>query len=300
MTQKIIAVTGATGQQGGAVARRLLAEGWHVRALTRDPAKPAAQALAALGAEVLPGDLDSRAELEAAFKGAEAVFSVQNYWLPAVGFDGEVRQGKLVVDAAQAAGVKHVVYSSVGAAHRGEGQKHFESKHLIEQYLQASGLAYTILRPAAFMENNNFPWTRPAILNGAFPSMGLPADKSNQFIAVEDIAVFVSLVLAHPQQYASQTLELAGDELTEPQMAAIFTKVLGRPVTVTPPQGNSNLPADEMQAMGRFFSGQGYTADIAALRRVHPAMLTLEQYLRKNGWENAQPEAAPAGQGAWA
>jgi len=299
MTQKIIAVTGATGQQGNAVARRLLAEGWHVRALTRDTAKPAAQALTALGAEVLPGDLDSRAQLEAAFQGADAVFSVQNYWLPTVGFDGEVRQGKLVVDAAKTAGIQHFVYSSVGAAHRGEGQKHFESKYLIEQYLKASSLAYTILRGAAFMENYNFPWTKPAILNGAFSSMGLPASKSTQIIAVEDIAVFVGLVLAHPEAYLGQTLELAGDELTEPQVAATFAKVLGRPVTVTPPQGNSSVPAEEMQAMGRFFSGQAYNADIPALRRLHPGLLTLEQWLRQNGWENAQPEARPAGQGAW-
>ncbi len=299
MTQKIIAVTGATGQQGNAVARRMLAEGWQVRALTRDSAKPAAQALAALGAEVLPGDLDSRAELEAAFQGAQAVFSVQNYWLPTVGFDGEVRQGKLVVDAAKTAGIQNFIYSSVGAAHRGEGQKHFASKHLIEQYLQASGLTYTILRPAAFMENYNFPWTKPAILNGAFPSMGLPADKPLQLIAVEDIAAFVALALAHPQQYAGQTLELAGDQPSETQAAAIIAKVLGRPVAVTPPQANSTVPADEMQAMVRFFSGKSYDADIPALRQRYPGLLTLEQWLRKNGWENAQPEAAPEGQGNW-
>ena len=188
MSGKTIAVTGATGQQGSAVARRLLAEGWQVRALTRDADKPVAKELAALGADLAPGDMDNRAELDAAVKGADAVFSVQNYWLPTVGFDGEVRQGKLVVDAAKTAGIQNFIYSSVGAAHRGEGQKHFASKHLIEQYLQASGLTYTILRPAAFMENYNFPWTKPAILNGAFPSMGLPADKPLQLIAVEDIA----------------------------------------------------------------------------------------------------------------
>src|SRR6266571_1695273 len=104
---KTIAVTGAAGNQGGAVARRMLAEGWHVRALTRDPGKPASQELAGLGAQVVPGDMEQPAQLEAAFKGADAVFSVQNYWLPNVGFEGEVRQGKLVVDAARAAGVRH-------------------------------------------------------------------------------------------------------------------------------------------------------------------------------------------------
>src|SRR6185436_1398065 len=123
-----IAVTGATGQQGRAVAKKLLANGWKVRALTRDPNKPAAQELKSLGAEILPGDMDQRAELDTAFKDAYGVFSVQNFWLPNVGFEGEVRQGEAVADAANAAKVQHLVYSSVGSAHRGMGQKHFESK----------------------------------------------------------------------------------------------------------------------------------------------------------------------------
>lgn len=299
MSAKTIAVTGATGQQGGAVARRMLAEGWTVRALTRDTNKPQAQALAAAGAQLVPGDMENLAELQAAFQGADAVFSVQNFWLPGVGFDGEVRQGKLVVDAAQAAGVKHFVYSSVGAAHRGEGQKHFESKYLIEQYLQASGLPYTILRPAAFMENYNFPWTRPYLLNGVHQSMGLSPDKKSQIIAVEDIGAFAALALAQPQTYLGQTIELSGDELTETETAAVFTKVLGRPVTLAGPQGNGGPPNDEMQAMFRFFNGEAYTADIAALRQVHPGLQTLEQYLRKNGWENAEPVPLPQGQGGW-
>lgn len=90
---QLITVTGATGHQGGAVARHLLKNGWRVRALTRDPGKPAARA------------------------------SVQNFWLPNVGVEGEGRQGKASADAARAAGVKHVVYSSVGAAHRGMGRR---------------------------------------------------------------------------------------------------------------------------------------------------------------------------------
>src|SRR5262245_4205833 len=153
MNDKIIAVTGATGQQGGAVARKLLSDGWKIRALTRDPNKPAARALAEAGAELVPGDMDSRSELEAAFQGAYGAFSVQNFWLPEVGYDGEIRQGKNVADAAKAAGVQHLVYSSVGAAHRGMGQKHFESKWIIEQYIQSLELPYTILRPVAFFEN---------------------------------------------------------------------------------------------------------------------------------------------------
>jgi uncharacterized protein YbjT (DUF2867 family) len=233
-------------------------------------------------------------QLEAAFKGAAAVFSVQNDWLSTVGFEGEVRQGKRVVDAARAAGVGHFVYSSVGAAHRGMGQRHFDSKLLIEQHLQASGLPYTILRPVFFMENFNWPWNRPAILSGSLPSFGLRLEKTMQMVAVEDIAAFVALALAQPEKYLGQTIELAGDEQTETRIAQTFSNVIGRPVALKAAggdgsEGGSQPPNEEMIAVVRFFNGEAYTADIAALRRVQPGLLTLEQYLRKSGWEKAEP-----------
>src|SRR5258708_347803 len=215
MNNKIIAVSGATGQQGGAVARKLLAEGWQVRALTRDVNKPAAQELKSLGAEIVAGDMDNRAELDAAFKGVYGVFSVQNYWLhtkdaeldaafkgvygvfsvqnywlPNVQYEGEIKQGKNVADAAKAASVQRLVYSSVGSAHRGMGQKHFDSKWIIEQYIHALDVPYTILRPVAFMDNNN--WRRAYILSGTYTGMGLRPDKGVQTIAVEYNAVLVA------------------------------------------------------------------------------------------------------------
>ncbi len=300
MNGKIIAVTGATGQQGNAVARKLISEGWQVRALTRDASKPAAQELASMGAQIVPGDMDNRAELDAAFKDAYGVFSVQNFWLPNVGFDGEVKQGKNVADAAKAANVLHLVYSSVGSAHRGMGQKHFASKWIIEQHIAALGVPHTILRPVAFMENFNFPWARPAILSGSLTSMGLRPDKGLQRLAVKDIGAFAAIALADPKTYAGKTIELAGDEQTETQTAELLSKVIGRPVTLTQrsmPEGQA--PDEEMIAMFNFFNGQGYDADIPALRKIHPGLLTLEQWLRSNGWENAQPEPMPQGQGAW-
>jgi uncharacterized protein YbjT (DUF2867 family) len=298
MNNKIIAVTGATGQQGGAVARKLLAEGWKVRALTRDVEKPAAQELASLGAEIFPGDMEDRAELDAAFKGAYGVFSVQNFWLPNVGFEGEVRQGKNTADAAKAAGVQHLVFSSVGAAHRGMGQRHFESKWEIEQYIHTLDIPYTIFRPVFFMDNYN--WSRAQILNGTFTGMGLRSEKGIQSIAVEDIAAFVALAFEHREEYLGKTIELAGDELTEAQIADTFTKVIGRPVKLTQPTGDGGArrrSEAEMEAMYNFFNGKGYDADIPALRKLHPGMLTLEHYLRKNGWENAEPIPMPENSG---
>jgi uncharacterized protein YbjT (DUF2867 family) len=297
MNNKIIAVTGATGQQGGAVARKLLAEGWKVRALTRDVNKPAAQELKALGAEIVPGDLDTRAQLDAAFQDAYGVFSVQNFWLPNVGFEGEIRQGNNVADAAKAAGVQHLVYSSVGAAHRGMGQKHFESKWIIEQHIHSLDIPYTILRPAAFFEN--FNWERASILNGTFNAIGLRPEKERQLIAVEDIAVFAALAFANPDEYLGKTIELAGDALTETQLADTFTKVVGRPVKLTMPTGGAGWGSqEEMTAMFNFFNGEAYDADIPALRKLHPGLLTFEQWLRKNGWENAEPIPMPE-QGSW-
>jgi uncharacterized protein YbjT (DUF2867 family) len=290
MDDRIIAVTGATGQQGGAVALKLLADGWKVRALTRDPNKPAAQELASRGAEIVPGDMDNPRELEAAFAGASRIFSVQNYWLPDVGYEGEIRQGKNVADAAKAAGVQHLIYSSVGAAHRGAGQKHFESKWIIEQYIHSLGVLYTILRPAAFMEN--FNWSRGQILNGTYVGRGLRPEKNVQTIAVEDIAVFAALAFENPKQFLGKTIELAGDDETEAETAATFAKVIGRPVVLEKPipgAGRGARTGEEMKAMFNFFNGEGYDADIPALRKIHPGLMTLEQWLRKNGWENAQP-----------
>ena len=296
MNNKMIAVTGATGQQGGAVARKLLAEGWQVRALTRDINKPAAQELKALGAELVAGDMDNRAELDAAFTGVYGVFSVQNYWLPNVQYEGEIKQGKHVADAAKAAGVQHLVYSSVGSAHRGMGQKHFDSKWIIEQYIHTLDVPYTILRPVAFMDNNT--WSRAYILSGTYTGMGLRPEKGVQTIAVEDIGVFVALAFADKKSYLGKTLELAGDELTESQTAEVFSKVIGRPVTLAEPSGASWAPEEEAKAAFNFFNGEGYDADIAALRKLHPGLLRFEDYLRKNGWENQQPIPIPE-KSAW-
>jgi uncharacterized protein YbjT (DUF2867 family) len=152
----VVLVTGATGQQGGAVARQLLSRGHKVRALTRKPQGEAAKALAGLGAEVVPGDLDEVGSLEKALAGAWGVFSVQNTW--EAGVEAEERQGKRLAELARQAGVSHFVYTSVGSAHRRTGIPHFDNKARIEETVRGLGFpSYTILRPVFFMEN----WTSP-------------------------------------------------------------------------------------------------------------------------------------------
>jgi uncharacterized protein YbjT (DUF2867 family) len=236
--------------------------------------------------------------LEAAFQGAYGVFSVQNFWLPNVGAEGEVRQGKLVADAASSAGVRHFVYSSVGAAHRGMGQAHFATKWEIEQYIQPSALPHTIFRPVMFMDNYN--WQRAGITNGVFTGFGLRPDKGAQLIAAEDIGAFVALAFEDPQASLGRTIELAGDELTERQIAATLAKVIGRTVKLQAPSlPEGAAPQPEMLAMFQFFNGQGYDAGIPSLRKTYPGLLTLEQFLRKNGWENAEPMPVPPGGQQW-
>src|SRR5215210_7965126 len=149
--ERLIVVTGAPGTQGGAVAQSLLDRGFRIRALTRSPQKPEAQALADRGAEVVQGDMEDRSAMERALEGAYGVFSVQNYWES--GYDGEVQQGKTVADVAKAAGVEHFVYSSVGSAYRQTGISHFESKWEVEEHVRQIGLPYTILRPVFIMQN---------------------------------------------------------------------------------------------------------------------------------------------------
>jgi len=143
--ERLIVVCGATGKQGGAVARSLIDRGFQVRGLTRNPHKPEAQALADGGVEVVQGDMEDRSAMERVLEGAYGVFCVQNFW--ETGYDGEVQQGKTVADAAKAAGAEHLVYSSVGSAHRQTGIPHFESKWEVEEHVREPDAPYTILRP---------------------------------------------------------------------------------------------------------------------------------------------------------
>lgn len=298
INNKRIVVAGATGQQGGAVARHLVKQGWQVRALTRDPHKDAAKALAAQGAEIFQNDLEDRAGLDKALEGAYGAFSVQNFWLPNVGYEGEVKQGKLFADAAKAAGIQHVVYSSVGAAHRGMGQKHFDSKWEIEKYIQSLNLPYTILRPVGFMDN--YFWQQAGISNGTVSGFGLPPEKPVQLIGVDDIGGITAAVFANPDKYLGKTIEIAGDELTESNIAATLGKVIGRPVNAAQMQMPAGqAPTEEQIAMFQFFAGEAYDADIEGVRKIYPALKSFETWLNDTGWKNLPVMEMPKNGGGW-
>ncbi|MEU6219315.1 NmrA family NAD(P)-binding protein [Streptomyces sp. NPDC047022] len=154
-----VAVTGATGAQGGATARALLAAGHRVRALTRRTDSPAADALRGLGAEVCRADFDDRPSLEAALAGADSLFAVTTPFGAGAGTGTEVRQGESLVDAAAEVHVGHVVYTSAAHADRDTGVPHYESKRAVERHLRAAGVPWTVIGPAAFMDNFATGWT---------------------------------------------------------------------------------------------------------------------------------------------
>ncbi|GAA5073695.1 uncharacterized protein YbjT (DUF2867 family) [Thermocatellispora tengchongensis] len=282
--EQVILVTGATGQQGGATARWLLEDGWRVRVLARDPGRAAVEELAEAGAEVVAGDMADRASLDAAVAGAYGVFSVQ----PAAGRpergEDEVRMGVNVAEAAHAAGVRHLVYASVGGAERGTGIPHWETKWRIEQRIRELGLTATILRPVMFMENHAHP-TYGAL--GAAPLVRtIPPHATVQLIAVRDIGVFAALAFADPERFAGQALEIAGDELPRDELVAAMAEALGREVPVEPlgDEALRDAGVDET-AVRRSRSFGGWQADIPALRALHPGLLDFRGWLAAEGRE---------------
>ena len=284
----LILVCGATGNQGGAVARSLLERGFRVRALTRDSQKPEAQALADRGAEVVQGDMEDRSAMDRALEGAYGVFSVQNFW--EAGYDREVQQGKTVAEATKAAGVEHCVYSSVGSAHRQTGISHFDSKWEVEEHLRELGPPYTVLRPVFFMQN--WEMMREPILGGTLPQP-LDPDKPFQQVAVEDVGAFAAMAFEHPDAWIGREVEIAGDERTMPEIAEAFGRVTGREVGYyqVPWEQFEEQMGEEYAVMYRWFNDVGYEADIAALRQEHPELTDFERYLRGHGWEGAEPPA---------
>jgi len=287
----LILVSGATGQQGGSVARNLLQRGFGVRALTRDPDKPEAKELAGLGAEVVSGDLEDASSIERVLDGVHGVFSVQQFF--EAGYEGEVRQGVRLADAAKSAGVEHYVYSSVGSAHRETGIPHFESKWEVEEHVRGSGVSYTVPRPVFFMQNWEF--MREPILGGTLPQP-LDPDRPLQMLAVEDIGVFVAMAFENPDEWIGREVDLAGDEMAMLEIADTFSRVIGRQVDYVqvPWEGFEEQMGEEATVMYRWFNDYGYEADIAALEKEHPGLLSLEQYLRGHGWENAAVDRSRA------
>ena len=281
---RTILVTGATGRQGGAVARTLMTHGWKVRALVRDPSTHAAQHLAKNTIELIKGDLFTTASLEEALTGVYGVFSVQTSNAEH-GIGGEIIQGKLLADAAAKAQVQHFVYSSIGGAERESGIPHFESKWQVEKHIRALGLPATILRPVFFMENfASFLGTQIKEQNKLI--LPLHPQTRLQLIATENIGSFAALAFEQPTGFLGKALEIAGDELSMTELAETFSRVMKRTIEFVELPMEQMIQGDpEMALMFEWFNTHGFQAVLPALRALDPALLNLETWLRQAGWQ---------------
>ena len=282
--KKSILVTGATGKQGGAVARELLARGYRVRAMTRKPNEENARALAKLGAEIVQGDLDDAASLAEAIRGVWGTFAVQNTW--EAGVEREEEQGKRFAQVAKDAGIRHFVYSSVASAHRNTGIPHFENKWRVEQTVRSLKFpSWTIVRPVFFMENFLAPWFKPAIDQGKL-TVGIKPATVLQMIAVEDIGKYGAWAFDNYRKLNGRAIDIAGDAKTMPETARIIAEAAGRKVEFVPtPIEEVRKFSEDFAIMLEWFDAVGYDADIEAMAResgITPT--TLPQWAAKVDW----------------
>jgi uncharacterized protein YbjT (DUF2867 family) len=287
MAEKLtVLVTGATGQQGGALARLLLRRGHKVRAFTRNANSDAAQALARAGAEVMAGHLEDPAAVASAARGADAVFSVTTPF--EAGMAAEVAQGVAVADAAKAAGVRHLLFTSVPKADTHTGIPHFDTKMEVERHMRNIAVPFTIIGPSFFMENLLSPWWLPALRQGQFV-IALPPTRKLQLIALQDIAGFAALVLENRDEFLGRRIDIAGDERTCPEIAAVLARATGRNIEyVQQPIEQVRAWSEDFALMFEWFDrGQGTGIDVAALYAKYPGVgwHSFEQWAGQQSWE---------------
>ncbi|MEV4753225.1 NmrA/HSCARG family protein [Streptosporangium sp. NPDC049248] len=242
-----VLVTGATGQQGGATARALLATGVPVRALVRDPTTDRARAVEALGAELVTGDLRDRDSLIRAATGVRAVFSVQMPVIKGavIDFDGELTQAVNLIDGALAAGVPQFVHTSVSGAGQhtetpgwAEGrwaplEPYYTTKAEIQDRVRKAGFRHwTLIKPGCFMENflPSVAYLIPRGVEGGLATVLKPGTRLS-LIAVDDIGKAAAAAVAAPQRFDGVELELAGDHLTMTEIAEVLSRALGTELT---------------------------------------------------------------------
>ena len=209
-------VTGASGQQGGVVARELIQRGESVRVFVRDPAR--AEELKAMGCEVVVGDLLDAESIRAALQGCSGAFLVTTHFEH--GPDHETEQGLTFVRVAEEVGLPHLVYTSVVVADSSPHVPFFNSKWKVEQAIHASGLEWTILRPAFFMENFDRDDYRKPVEQGF---MVLPMTKEAHLgmVSVGDIGHAAAEALTHPERFKGETLTLSHERPVTEYVKAI-------------------------------------------------------------------------------
>jgi uncharacterized protein YbjT (DUF2867 family) len=289
---------GATGKQGGSVVRALQKAGRSVRAFVRDPASPAAQALAAHGVEVVKGEFTDTASLDAALTGADGVFSVQMGSHPGDP-ETELLAGKALVEAAHRANVRVIVHSSVARA--GDHEKfigwsegrweplYWQNKAAVNEMVKTQGFRHwVILKPALIMEN-----LVPPMVDLMYPSLAergrfetaIEPDTRLDWIAAQDIGAFAAAAFAEPERFHGHEIDLAAASVTLPEVAAKISKVTEKTVVaVTLSKEESiNKPYGELGYKSELWNNvEGYKVDLDAARSWGVSLTTLDQFIRQN------------------
>ncbi|KAL6359887.1 hypothetical protein LRP88_07315 [Fusarium phalaenopsidis] len=238
---KILTVFGATGNQGGSVVRAILndpalSKEFKIRGITRDVSKPAAKDLASKGVEVVAADMNTLEQAAPAVKDAHTVFLVTNYWETEKG-NGEIAQGKVVADACKAAGVKHLIFSSLLDTNKISGGrlthiKHFEGKAEIEEYIRKINIPATFVLPGFFM-SNLFTMIRKNEEGGYAWSLPVSGDKAQVplFNSGDDNGKFVKAAIKHFPDTLNKRIYAATNYYTPNRIISEFSEVIGKPAT---------------------------------------------------------------------
>ncbi|KAL3848421.1 hypothetical protein ACJMK2_019279 [Sinanodonta woodiana] len=290
-SKKIVVVFGASGAQGGSVARALLQNpSFAVRAVTRDLDGKGAQELKKLKIDVVKGDIDDQESLKKVVAGAYGCFLVTNYW-EHLDANRELQQGKNVVDACKATGIKHLVFSGLENT-EGSGVAgpvpHFDAKGKIEDYIQKSGISYTSTRLSFYSENflSFFP---PRKIAENKYAVSVPMGNKPLFvISVNDLGPCVAEIFKDPSKYNGKRIGLAGDELTVDQVCAILSKHL-KPKqfenTKTSYEDFAKLGfpgAAELAYMFHFYQLKDNLRDVALTKKLNPKVLSFDAWVQAN------------------
>jgi uncharacterized protein YbjT (DUF2867 family) len=282
MERRTVLVAGATGNQGGSVAKALLNEGHKVVGISRNVNSPNAEVLKSLGAEMVSVSFSDQERLIEIMTEVDTVFSMTTPFEG--GMQAEIEQGKTLVNAAQASGVEHFIFNSVGDADLPTGIPHFDSKYEVEKHLISQKVPYTIVGPSYFMDNLFFPFNTES-LNEGLLKMAMPGDRVLQQIAVEDIGKFVKWVVEEREKVFGQRFNISGDELSGVKAAQILSAVLGKEIRY---EGFSpdymKEQSEDMALMYQWFIDHGYTADLAALQKYN--FMSFEQWAMKQDWKS--------------
>lgn len=276
--KKTILVIGASGNQGNAVAENLLTDGWHVRAMTRNPEQTSIQELEKKGAIIVQADMDDEQSLFNAMQDVYGVYSVQSF--DPKDPEKEVRQGKIVANVAKQIGISHLVYGSAAGAERYSGADNFATKWQIEEHIRALGLPFTILRHTFFMDNfKGFAkgQDNKIVIQGFMdPKIKL------QMIAIQDIGAFAAIAFHRPEQYIGEAIELAGDEITLNEISKKLSEKFEMPCEIV----DAREKFQKMMKMFEWFEYGGYKANISELRKVNPQTLDFDAWIQQLEWNS--------------